>query len=573
MNQNKKETYHKPINHHNTNPISISTSTPISTINPTNVNATTTTTSNHTSTTKQQNNTNQIQAALHAIERFNEQARQQQQQPPSSPHLINSSSSSSSATTNIDQKLNSRTSNSNLELGLRTMTPPGLPTPTNTQSSLQSTNPITPSALSSTKPIPINTTKPEPTQPKATHPPPSISRNASQGRREKEAEGTEVGTRDRSGSEASSTTSMIDHEHPVDLLNGSKPSKTRSSRGRRKSTKSNPTSDSPPEQNIPELDRPNLNLVTDLQVGLKTIYSGKAEDYCEKDPKAFMNHHKTDHQRTSSITSTQDLPTGLSRSKLIQYDPKLDPGSPISVIHSKIASLPLPDQLSIKRTLASIPSPQPPTNGLPLHDAWRLFFSDTSPTSSTSAPKTPSSSRSTHLKAAEYQSGMSVVFNEIKTVESLCESLVGLKRFIGSRCRGFEWLEGPGKGVGLVALKAQQNLHFFRCGVGPVWEDPWNAKGGRLTISLSLSTLDPIFESLILLTAGGVIEHDTQPIQGGKIVGIVGSRRSRGDRIEIWLAGVRMGEAPREEWVRGVVECLGREVGEVFRGVKFKRHL
>ncbi|KAH9816408.1 translation initiation factor eIF 4e-like domain-containing protein [Melampsora americana] len=210
---------------------------------------------------------------------------------------------------------------------------------------------------------------------------------------------------------------------------------------------------------------------------------------------------------------------------------------------------------------------------LPLRDSWRLFFSDTSPTSTTSSGnKTPSSSnRSSYLKASEYQSGMSIVFKEINTVESLCESLVGLKRFIGSKCRGYEWLEGPGKGIGLVAFKAQQNLHFFKTGVSPVWEDPWNNKGGRLTISLSLLTLDPIFESLILLIAGGVIETDTG--NGGRIVGIVGSRRSRGDRIEIWLSGLKQNEPPNEVWIKKVIECLVREIGNEFKGVKFKRHL
>ncbi|EGG04146.1 uncharacterized protein MELLADRAFT_75229 [Melampsora larici-populina 98AG31] len=181
--------------------------------------------------------------------------------------------------------------------------------------------------------------------------------------------------------------------------------------------------------------------------------------------------------------------------------------------------------------------------------------------------------KSNQLKASEYQSGMSVVFDRIESVENLCESLMGFKKFMGIRLKGIGLmgLEKPGCGIGLVGFRAQQNLHFFRVGVGPVWEDPWNSKGGRLTISLNISILDRIFETLILLTAGGVIEDETD--YKGKITGIVGSRRSRGDRIEIWLSGNRLGESPNEDWIKDVIGCLGREIGNEVGGIKYKKHL
>lgn len=30
--------------------------------------------------------------------------------------------------------------------------------------------------------------------------------------------------------------------------------------------------------------------------------------------------------------------------------------------------------------------------------------------------------------------------------------------------------------MGLSTFRAGQNLHFFRAGVSPTWEDPWNEK-------------------------------------------------------------------------------------------------
>ncbi|KAG0147652.1 hypothetical protein CROQUDRAFT_42537, partial [Cronartium quercuum f. sp. fusiforme G11] len=178
---------------------------------------------------------------------------------------------------------------------------------------------------------------------------------------------------------------------------------------------------------------------------------------------------------------------------------------------------------------------------------------------------------SSSLKAAEYQSGMSEVFSNLNDVESLCNALIGFKKTLANRMLR-SGLETPGNGLGLIGMKPQQNLHFFKVGVNPVWEDPWNVKGGRLTISTTLSNLDPTFESLVLLLAGGVIELDSG--KGGKVVGIVGSRRSRGDRIEIWLSGDQIGQSPQENWIKKVHEILIRELGTTdVKAAKFKRHL
>lgn len=72
-----------------------------------------------------------------------------------------------------------------------------------------------------------------------------------------------------------------------------------------------------------------------------------------------------------------------------------------------------------------------------------------------------------------------------------------------------------------------QNLYFFKQGVEPMWEDPVNARGGRITLSPTKMTLDELWE-VVLCSFVGATCHNS-------IVGVVMSRRGRGDRIEIWM--------------------------------------
>ncbi|OBZ89178.1 Eukaryotic translation initiation factor 4E-4 [Choanephora cucurbitarum] len=75
-------------------------------------------------------------------------------------------------------------------------------------------------------------------------------------------------------------------------------------------------------------------------------------------------------------------------------------------------------------------------------------------------------------------------------------------------------------------LGINQNLYCFVRGVQPMWEDPVNAKGGRLVISSTL--LDNLFEWLLCAFVGGQLTEDG-------CVGIVVSRKPRGDRVELWF--------------------------------------
>lgn len=79
-------------------------------------------------------------------------------------------------------------------------------------------------------------------------------------------------------------------------------------------------------------------------------------------------------------------------------------------------------------------------------------------------------------------------------------------------------------------LLPNQNLFCFINGVEPMWEDKVNEAGGRLTITIQNNGkhLDDVFEWILcLLIGGGIYDHG--------VVGIVMSKRNRGDRIELWL--------------------------------------
>lgn len=85
-----------------------------------------------------------------------------------------------------------------------------------------------------------------------------------------------------------------------------------------------------------------------------------------------------------------------------------------------------------------------------------------------------------------------------------------------------------------------------------------NSKGGRLTVPCQKGQIDAIYTQIVLLLVGSVVEVDSEATSqsGGMICGAVASRRSRGDRIEIWLGGET---APDQNWISRV---KGRSVFE-----------
>ena len=56
-------------------------------------------------------------------------------------------------------------------------------------------------------------------------------------------------------------------------------------------------------------------------------------------------------------------------------------------------------------------------------------------------------------------------------------------------------------------MKVNQNLHWFKKGIKPMWEDPRNKYGGRLTLCPPRSLLDTVWETVLILMAGDVLDY------------------------------------------------------------------
>lgn len=70
--------------------------------------------------------------------------------------------------------------------------------------------------------------------------------------------------------------------------------------------------------------------------------------------------------------------------------------------------------------------------------------------------------------------------------------------------------------------------------------------------------VEPVFERLVLALVGGLVEQECG--DGGAILGIVGSKRNRGDRCEIWVGGQTQETAPTDAWLESVRARVGQEI-------------
>ena len=64
-------------------------------------------------------------------------------------------------------------------------------------------------------------------------------------------------------------------------------------------------------------------------------------------------------------------------------------------------------------------------------------------------------------------------------------------------------------------MKLDQNLHWFKKGIKPVWEDPKNKYGGRLTLSPPRALLDIVWEAVLILMAGDVLDFNGEATGAG----------------------------------------------------------
>ncbi|KIH46803.1 eukaryotic initiation factor 4E, partial [Ancylostoma duodenale] len=72
------------------------------------------------------------------------------------------------------------------------------------------------------------------------------------------------------------------------------------------------------------------------------------------------------------------------------------------------------------------------------------------------------------------------------------------------------------------------DVHFFKKGIKPVWEDEANLKGGKWILRLKKGLSSRIWENLLLAMAG------EQFLVGDEICGAVCSVRNQEDIVSLW---------------------------------------
>ncbi|SCZ88581.1 BZ3500_MvSof-1268-A1-R1_Chr2-1g04504 [Microbotryum saponariae] len=247
-------------------------------------------------------------------------------------------------------------------------------------------------------------------------------------------------------------------------------------------------------------------------------------------------------KKTDSTTGGEDVPA-LTR------------------LSEKLEAMPSKERSVVQKNLERVSAY--PTD-LPLTAAWTLHFSDT----------TVAAKSSHNTTADDYDDAVKALFTA-KTVYDLCSTLKAYKRIVASKFsssnkRGPAAVKPAGaiEEGGLGLNRAGQNLHFFRAGVSPTWEDPWNSKGGRLIIQPTPAMFETVFERLVFLLAGSAVEVAASEIlkkagkssKEGFIIGAVASRRARGDRIEVWLGGTEKVTPAPSEWIEAIKERLSEEL-------------
>ncbi|KAI1311291.1 hypothetical protein EDD11_003504 [Mortierella claussenii] len=101
-----------------------------------------------------------------------------------------------------------------------------------------------------------------------------------------------------------------------------------------------------------------------------------------------------------------------------------------------------------------------------------------------------------------------------------------LRRQVELFARYFNWIEKPHK------MEIGANYHLFKDGIKPMWEDPANANGGRWILTLSsrnVELLDRCWMELAYALVGEQLDA------GDDICGAVLSRRTKADRLAVWV--------------------------------------
>ncbi|KAG9307253.1 hypothetical protein G9A89_017081 [Geosiphon pyriformis] len=124
---------------------------------------------------------------------------------------------------------------------------------------------------------------------------------------------------------------------------------------------------------------------------------------------------------------------------------------------------------------------------------------------------------------------------------------IGTFNTVETFCRYFNWVKKPSQ------LEMNTNFHIFKDKIKPMWEDPANANGGKWVISMrNPQLLDRCWSWLVYSLVGEELDENDDICGAGmssnvilyiplKLLNInkfflkVMSRRTRGDRIAVWV--------------------------------------
>lgn len=164
------------------------------------------------------------------------------------------------------------------------------------------------------------------------------------------------------------------------------------------------------------------------------------------------------------------------------------------------------------------------TKEMPLKDGWAFWFLQRQANSTGTNNNVVRA-----LKSENYDSGLWQIGGPIKTAEAFWSVYGRLTRPVETRPN---FSNQPGRSNQAANNQQHQTLmlfdvHFFRLGIKPVWEDSANSNGGKWIIRLRKNIGARLWEHLLLAMISGQLE-------GLGVCGAVFSPRFFEDLISIW---------------------------------------
>ncbi|KAG0275242.1 hypothetical protein BGZ95_009044 [Linnemannia exigua] len=141
-------------------------------------------------------------------------------------------------------------------------------------------------------------------------------------------------------------------------------------------------------------------------------------------------------------------------------------------------------------------------------------------------PGTPDKERRNPLSAFAPPSSNNPHVAHIKVQRTASLTHSSQSNLVELFARYFNWIEKPHK------IENSSDYHLFKDGIKPMWEDPANANGGRWIVTLLTKNpelLDRCWMELAYALVGEQLDL------GDDICGAVLSRRTKADRLAVWV--------------------------------------